>query len=105
MPGPKIKLWPPAFQINRGRDTISGRKKRIVEIMLRLHNTKSIEVNGQLVPFRKMGDNLLDQEIPLFSGEKYIEGNRGWDEQPQVTITQPEPQPMTVLGVLQEVGY
>ncbi len=103
LPTPTIRTLPVTFKVKRG--SVAARKKRIFEIMLRLDNTKSLTVNGEVVPFRELNDSLLDQEIQSFSGDKYVHGNLGWSENPQVEIKQTSPQPATVLGILTRVSY
>lgn len=100
---PTVKLLRPT--IRSGESTITHRKKRIVEATLQLKDTKGIEINGSKVPFRNLGDNLLDQRIPVFSGNKTIDGLTGWGENVQTVIKQPDPQPMTLLGVIELVSF
>lgn len=100
---PKVTTLKATLQA--GQNTISQRKKRIVEATLQLYKTKGIALNGNRVSFRNLGDSLLNQEIPAFTGDKEIDGITGWDEQVQLEITQPEPQPMTLLGIIQVVSF
>lgn len=104
MPEPTVRLLKPALDA-QGRQTISDRKKRIVEIDLQLLKTKGLAVNGNAVSFRELNDQLLGREIQAYTGNKEIDGIAGWDKEPQIEITQPSPQPMTLLGVIQVVTF
>ena len=87
--------------------TILGRLLNISEVVLRLYNTASIKVNGKTVSFRGFGlaggGSPLDAPPPQFTGIKRLLGFRGWDETAQVTITQDEPGPMTVLAMSKNI--
>ena len=83
-----------------------GRKKRISEITVRVNETSGIRVNGNIVSFKSFGeDSLLDKANPVFTGDKTVEGVLGWEERQQVTITQVDPLPMTVLAFSMEVNF
>lgn len=101
-PVPTMKTMPLAVDLPVG--SAMNSKKRIVELMLRLHQTKALSVNGSPVPFRQYGSNFLDTEIPTFTGDKELGPILGWDNRAQITITQPEPQPLTVLGIWMKVA-
>lgn len=100
---PTVRLLP--VTLANQNETISGSKKRIYEAVLNLNETQGLTLNGSKVSFRQLGDNLLDTTIPVFNGEKRIYGLTGWSDTAQVEITQPDPQPMTVLGVIQKVSF
>jgi hypothetical protein len=78
--------------------TTFGRLLNIAQVVLRLYNTASIKVNGKALSFRGFNDSLLDESPPQFTGIKRILGFRGWDYTGQVTITQDDAGPMTVLA-------
>lgn len=106
----EIGLWfEPLFKdlpVDR-KDTTSsttiGKLLNISQIVLRLYNTASLVVNDKNVSFRGFGSNLLDVAPPQFTGIKRILGNRGWDETAQVTITQTEVGPLTVLALSKHI--
>lgn len=87
---------------------LTGLKKNVSEISLDLFETVNIVVNGKLVGFRRFGEagagSPLDLPPPVFSGIKRLQGFRGWDFSGQVTITQNQPQPMTVLSLTKRVN-
>ena len=79
----------------------TGKQKRIAEVHLRLYNTAGISVNGDVVNFRNftLAYNPLDGVAPVFTGVKKIQGLRNWDEEGQITITQTDPLPLTLLSI------
>lgn len=82
--------------------TMVGRMARIVNITGRLYQTKSIRINGQLVPFRRLGPagvGPLDQPITAQTGEFRVDALQGWSRRPAFEITQDAPLPVTVLGL------
>jgi len=84
-----------------GGGSLMGIKKSVSKVVLRLFETTSIKVNGFPVIFREFGT--LGQAPAKFTGDKEINGVRGWDLFGQITITQSDPTPMTVLAVVKEV--
>lgn len=101
---PTFKDLPTEFPEQK---TILGKLLNIAEIVLRLYNTASIKVNGKLISFRGFGlsggGSPLDSPPPQFTGIKRMQGFRGWDETAQVTITQDEPGPLTVLAISKNI--
>lgn len=77
----------------------AGKKIRIVEVTVRMLLTASLAVQGNELAFRHLGDELLDQPIAKFTGDKVIKGLRGWSTLGQVDITQSHSLPATVLGL------
>jgi hypothetical protein len=57
--------------------TAQGRKKRYNEVMVRLHKTVGITINGDQLPFRTSATP-IGQDIPDFTGDKRVM-NLGWD--------------------------
>jgi len=83
--------------------SLMGRKVNISEISLRLRETSGISINGKLISFRGFGPagggSPLDLPPTKFTGVKRTLGWSGWSEDAQVTITQDDPLPMTVLAI------
>lgn len=77
----------------------AGKKIRISEVTVRMLRTASLAVQGNELAFRHLGDDLLDQPIEEFTGDKVIKGLRGWSTLGQVDITQSHSLPATVLGL------
>ena len=77
--------------------TAQGRKKRYNEVLVRLHKTVGININGDQLPFRT-SSTPMGQNIAEFTGDKRVI-NLGWDRDGQIIIKQEQPLPMTVLGI------
>lgn len=88
--------------------TVMGMPVNISEIVLRLSNTAGILVNGKTVSFRGFGPSgsgsPLDTAPPRYTGVKKLYGWRGWTEGGQITITQTDPLPMTILSLAKRVN-
>ena len=82
--------------------TSQGKPKRIHAITLRLFETVGIEVGNSAteldrIPFRD-SSMAMDQAIPLFTGDKEIEFQGGFDEDDRIYVQQSQALPMTVLA-------
>jgi hypothetical protein len=78
----------------------TGFVKRIVEVNAILHQTQHIIVNGNLVPIRTLDtEDILDNDVPEFTGTKLISGISGYDQNAQITITQTLPLKLNLLGM------
>jgi len=77
------------------------RKKRIVRVIGNFYESLGVSVNGEYMVDRSFG-MALGSSLTPFTGikEMYL---LGWDDLAQVTITQVDPGPMTVLGLGVEV--
>lgn len=87
--------------------TMVGKKARIVRVVVRLHETRAIRINGQSIPFRQIGPagvGPLDATVAAQTGDFKIDGLQGWSGRAQITITQDAPLPLTVLGLAQTVS-
>jgi hypothetical protein len=94
-----IEPMPPDADLGNG--PITGEVKRIVRTVLGLRDTMSIAVNGQPLILRKVTDD-LSQPPASFSGKREFWLN-GWGRSQTITITQPVPLRMTLLGMQMEV--
>lgn len=92
-----VETLPPEIEMNDG--TIFGRKRRIVEVAVRLHNTTGIVINGSRISFRYYGDDLLDKPIRPFTGIKTLKALLGWSYEGAVFFGETQPTRATVLGV------
>ena len=82
--------------------TSQGKPKRIHAVTLRLFETVGIEVGNSAteidrIPFRD-SSMLMDNGIPLFSGDKTIEFSGGFDNDDRIYVRQSQVLPMTVLA-------
>ncbi len=73
------------------------RKNRIVRTTLHLHESQGVLVDGSRLPDRTFGADVLDDPPASFTGIKEIR-NLGWSRLKQVSITQVDPVPLTLLG-------
>jgi hypothetical protein len=71
--------------------------KRLGEILVRLHESLGMTVNGEAVTFRSTSDP-LDTPPPLFTGDKKVT-KLGIDNEGRITIRQDQPLPLTVSYV------
>jgi len=82
--------------------TSQGKPKRIHALTLRLFETVGIEVGNSAteldrIPFRD-SSMAMDEAIPLFTGDKEIEFQGGFDEDDRIYVQQSQALPMTVLA-------
>lgn len=77
--------------------------QRVVASEIMVKNTAEFYVNGKLQQFRKFGDGLLDQGLPLFSGLKRVT-HLGYDRKANVNVHGTAPGPATILSILREVS-
>lgn len=102
----RIKTLTP--EVQGGTGTAQGNSMRIGEITLRFLNTTGCKVQGpggyeQIVSFRNLGENVLDQPAPNFSGVKRLE-QLGWERgEAQIEIIQDQPLPFHLLSVIKKM--
>lgn len=82
-----------------------GFKKRIVEVNAMVLGTQHMEINGVPIAFRTFDTaNILDADIPEFTGIKVVNGILGYSNEVKITITQSYPLKMTLLGMEYKVA-
>jgi hypothetical protein len=83
--------------------TSQGKPKRIHAITLRLLETVGIEVGNSSSEndriFFRDSSMLMDQAVPLFTGDKDIEFSGGYDQDDRLYVRQNQPLPMSVLAL------
>jgi hypothetical protein len=83
--------------------TSQGKPKRIHAVTLRLLETVGIEVGNSSAEndrvFFRDSSMLMNQAVPLFTGDKDIEFPGGYDEDDRLFIRQTQPLPMSVLAL------
>ena len=83
--------------------TSQGKPKRIHAITLRLLETVGIEVGNSAdendTVFFRDSSMLMDEAVPLFTGDKDIEFPGGYDEDDRLYVRQTQPLPMSVLAL------
>jgi hypothetical protein len=78
------------------------RKKRIIRVMLDVHESLGLHVDGTLLPDRALGVGILNNTPTPYTGLKDVY-QMGWSELAQVEISQTDPVPMLLLGVSLEM--
>src|SRR5690606_26707087 len=66
--------------------TMFGRKRRIVWVAFRMHETNGLIVNGSRVAMRRYGGQLLDRPNPRVSDTRTLKGLLGWDYEGKVAF-------------------
>lgn len=91
----------PPPEVGTGTGTSTGQAKSVNRVQVRLQDTIGLTINGQRVPFRQFGPGLLDQPIQPFTGLKEMP-EYGWgdDSETDLTLTQDQGYPWTVLAVI-----
>lgn len=94
---PTIKTLP--FEPKLSSGPLKGFKKRIFEVNAEVFETQAMTINGKEMPFRRFGTEILDDDVPEFTGLKTLHGILGYSYDGQITIGQNVPLKMTVLGI------
>lgn len=89
--------------VNFLNNIIRGRQITKKRVIVELYNSKTLTIDTYRVPFRSLGDGLLDEPIAAFTGQKEVrvKGSPGRDQ--YITLTMNEPFPCTIVGVTTEV--
>ena len=82
--------------------SINVSKRRILKVSAVLHETAGIKINGKRIADRAFGDDILDSPSVLFTGIRTV-AMLGYSKTSQVTVTQTDPAPMTLLGLTLEL--
>ena len=96
----EIKTMPTNVTLDSG--PISVKKRRISRVSAQLYNTCGINVNGKPLPVRGFGVSVLDKAPEQFTGISSVP-ILGYSRTAQVTVTQTDPLPLTLLGLTLEV--
>lgn len=88
------------IEIQGSTGTVQGSNKRVGEVVLRFMTTTGCSVNGDVLPFRNFGEEVLDKPAPMFTGDYKIE-SLGWNN--SITIEQDQPLPFYLLAVIKKV--
>lgn len=96
---PEITTLPPEMQLPDGISV--GQKRRIVRAVLDLVSTLNVKAGGTRILLRSVTDDFSLEPSPITQRkEVYL---LGWSKEGRVTVTQEEPLPMTLNGILLEV--
>jgi len=98
---PTIKTMP--VNSNYGDGPILNREKRIVRATIDRYQSLGIFVNGERIPDRQLDTDTFDA-VPSPSDDVTELYLHGWSKKAQVTITQDDPVPLTILAIDLEVS-
>ena len=92
-----VKTLPIEGQLPDG--AMTGRKRRIVNLSVRLYGTTGLILNGNRVSFQQFGALVLDQPPREFTGIKHLRGLLGWDYEGAVVMGDNRATKATILGL------
>jgi hypothetical protein len=80
-----------------------GKVKRIHDVTVRLYRTVGAKVGASasttdVIPFRSSADE-MDEALDLYTGDKTIEFDNGYDTDGFITVVQDQPLPLTLIGI------
>ena len=95
-----IKTMPSAISLQSG--PVSVKKRRISKVSAQLHESSGLKINGKVVPNKNLGANVLGKAPEIFTGIRTLP-ILGYSKTAQVTVTQTDPLPLTLLGLTIEL--
>lgn len=96
---PTMTTLPPEFNLQDGISV--GQKRRIVRAVLDLNETLDVKTKGTSILVRRVTDDFSVEPTPISQRKEiYL---LGWSSEGTVTITQDQPLPLTLNGLLLEV--
>lgn len=96
---PTVTTLPPEYQLADGVSV--GQKRRIVRAVLDLFETLDVKAKGTKILIRNVTEDFSQEPTPVTARkEVYM---LGWGNEGTVTITQDEPLPFSLNGILLEV--
>lgn len=90
-----VKTLRPPLETQNG--TLYARPIGTYATVITLLESLGLTYNGDVLPFRKMGDP-LNEPPPIFTGDKEV-NIQGWDAEADVTLQQTQPLPCTILAL------
>ncbi|OUU63404.1 MAG: hypothetical protein CBC24_09210 [Candidatus Pelagibacter sp. TMED64] len=96
---PTIQTLPPEFQLDDGISV--GQKRRIVRAVLDLNETLSVKAKNTNVLIRSVTEDFSNEPTALTTRKEIY--FLGWSKDGKVTITQDQPLPLGINGILLEV--
>ena len=82
--------------------SVSVKKRRISRVSAQLHESSGLKINGKAVPNKNLGSNVFGKAPEVFTGIKTLPV-LGYSKTAQVTVTQTDPLPLTLLGLTVEL--
>ena len=95
-----IKTMPASVTLQSG--PIATKKRRISRVSAQLHESTGLKINGKSVSNKNLGANVLGKAPEVFTGIKTLP-ILGYSKTAQVTVTQTDPLPLTLLGLTVEL--
>ena len=105
--GYRRRISPMRLEAGAANGTAQTKTKRSNRIGFRFHNTVGAKVGPsidklQTVPFRNSG-MAMDSPIPLYSGDKLVKWNGGYDSDHYIEVVHDDPLPITLIGIYPQV--
>ena len=99
----RVKLLPP--EVGGSGGAAQANSQRTSAVFVRVLDTTGLKVNGQVVAFRALGEDVLDQPAPTFTGLKQVE-TLGWERgDSELVIEHTDPLPCHILGVIRKFTW
>lgn len=96
---PRLVLLKPEAQMQNG--SLQGSRSSLSRVRIRVKDTTGMQINGEQVPFRTFGLEVLNQPSPLYTGD--IDWHLiGWDNL-ETMIEQTQPLPIHVLAIVRDL--
>ena len=96
----EVKTMP--VNITFASGPINATKRRILRVSAQLYEANGIKINGKAVTDKGFGTGVLNVAPTGFTGIKTVP-MLGYSKTTQVTVTQSDPTPMTLLGLTLEI--
>jgi hypothetical protein len=96
----RIESLTPSLQVEEG--TLLGEIKRIAQVQVGLHMSQSVDVQGQALILRQTTDDFSIAPAK-FSGYQTF-SILGYSREPTIEVSQTDPLPLTVLGLVMKVS-
>lgn len=97
----RLKLLPIESQ---AFGTAQGRMVSVYEVVVRVRNTRGLQIDGKEVAFLQHGENVHDNAAPAFSGDKVLE-KLIWERSGgALTIEQPYPLPCEITSIVRKIA-
>lgn len=100
---PTLEMLPP--ELGGGGSTAQGSNVSVHEVVVRVLDTRTLEINGVVTDFRRFGPDLLDQPPPEFTGDQRQTVLTDDLYKPRLVIRQPLPFPAHVQAVIRKVTF
>lgn len=99
-----MKIAMPNIDVQAQNGTIQGRYKKVASVTLRLVNSLGGYLGGNedLMDEIKY-DELSEQDVTLFNGDKDVTVPEGFNTKGQILITSTDPYPFTLAAMIREV--